>query len=194
MKASEEKRKEILLSGFEALSSNYNDNYLEIGEIVGKMIKIDINIAVQMWEYLIKSNPLYVKTQEHESICDNIIGYAYLNISLMEISEIVISNNMIKESVFSLSGRVTWAALLINPKILSNELLIANELLEMLNANKYKVEGLFEILQCVIPSRKGNKITDEAFEFLSSWIERVKSKEERAKLNMEMLEFMEDDE
>ena len=44
----------------------------------------------------------------------------------------------------------------------------------------------------IIPDFSDEHITDEAFELLMKWIEKVENPEEKAKLNLKMLNFMDE--
>lgn len=48
------------------------------------------------------------------------------------------------------------------------------------------------ILDNIIPD-KDEKITEDTFDLLNRWIEKVPRKTERAKLNLKMLDFMDED-
>jgi len=192
MKVSKDKQKEILMSSFEILNGDYYENKQTIEEIIGKMFKLDIDIATQMWEYILTQNHQLLKSSDAYSLTEGIIYVAEKKIGEAEIANIVLSNNKIKDSVFKLSGDVAYNAIgIIRSKIENNELSIANELLEIVFANKYKEWSLYQVLDCVIPHK--DEITQEAFDLLIMWIDKVRNKQEKAKLNVRMLEFMEDD-
>lgn len=69
---------------------------------------------------------------------------------------------------------------------------LANELMDLIFSNKNKVNSLYEILDNIIPD-KDEKITEDTFDLLNRWIEKVPRKTERAKLNLKMLDFMDED-
>lgn len=64
MKISREKKHQILLDTFDLLKSNYEDNAVELRDVIGKMSKIDLDTSVQMWKYLIKSYPSVLHTTD----------------------------------------------------------------------------------------------------------------------------------
>ena len=76
--------------------------------------------------------------------------------------------------------------------VLVNAVYLADELLELTFKNKYRCNSFYEILDCIIPDFPGEHITDEAFELLMKWIKKVEDPEEKAKLNLKMLNFMDE--
>jgi len=161
-----------------------------IDKVSNKQEKAKLN--VRMWEYILTQNHQILKSSEAYSLTEGIIYVAKEKIGEAEIANSVLANNKIKDSVFKFSGDVSYNSIdIIRNKIENNELSLANELLEMVYANKYKEWNLYQVLDCVIPHK--DEITQEAFDLLIMWIDKVSNKQEKAKLNVRMLEFMEDD-
>ena len=191
MKASAEKKKEILLDSFETLKKDFMTNGYTLADIIIKMSKIDIDTAIEMWVFLLKKYPNVVKSDDSYTLTGHIIYDISKKIGEETIGEIVLSNSFLKKNIFSLSSD-DYCLEIIKSKILNNDLNLANELLELFNLNTYKKVSWYSIIDTIIP--EGEEISEEAFELLTDWINKIKDKGERAKLNVKMLGFAVDDE
>ena len=193
MNISSEKKKEMLLDAFETLKKNYNGNSGVLCDLIGKMSKIDLDIAIEMWKHLITNNLKGSRSTTYFSIIDLVMYYIRQSIGEIKTYSIVVSDNMLKNAIFHESAYIGQCpALVIGHLIAKNDLSLANELLELIHTNKYRKTSLYEIMNEVIPQNKA--ITEEAFGLLSEWISKVNKSEERTKLNIKMLSFMNDDE
>lgn len=191
MKISVEKRKMILLESFEVIKDNYVDNKNNISELIGKMFKVDETLAIDMWLYILKKHNSFLKSDSY-SLAEGLIYQAQNNIGKEKIANIVLNNPIIKEACFSKAEFVSVCTVEIICQIIKqNELNTANELLLLIQNNNNKRCSLYDVIENAIPF--GEEITEEAFDLLNSWINKIDNKEERAKLNVKMLEFMEDE-
>lgn len=191
MKISAEKKKEQLLDSFDLLKTDYGENSSSLSDIVEKMAKIDLDTAVSMWKYLIKENPDVLHT-------DDDFGFWFMyalekKIGIEKVAEIVSNDNFLKESIYKNCGDISSTPLdVVSLYVSQGKLGLANELMDLIFSNKNKVNSLYEILDNIIPD-KDEKITEDTFDLLNRWIEKVPRKTERAKLNLKMLDFMDED-
>ena len=190
MRISSEKKKEVLLDAFETLKNNYNGNSDALHDLIGKMSKIDLDIAIEMWKYLITNNLEVLHSTNDFSFF--VMYEIKQSIGEIPTYSIVVSDNMLKNAIFHESAFLTpLPTYAIRHLIVKNDLSLANELLGLIRTNEYREESLYSIMNVVIPIDK--EITEEAFELLSEWISKVNNSQERAKLNIKMLSIMIDD-
>lgn len=192
MKISAEKKKQVLLDSFDLLKSNYHENSRALRDIVKKMIKIDIDIAISMWKYLIRENPDVL--HDDDSFAFSIMYPLEEAIGIKRLAYLVVDDNFLKMSIYGECGDLRYEPFeIITYFIEIGKLDVADELLKLAKSNPHDSHSLYDILDQVIPEKKA-KMSVEAFDFITSWIETVPSKEERAKLNLRMLDFMDEDE
>ncbi len=191
MKMSKDQKKETLMSSFEMLKENCTENEEAIKKIISEMLKLDKNTAIEMWEYILKKNAHLIKSTYMYYLTEGIILYGSAVIGQVEIENIIIGSNILKKGIFkhalAFKGN---AAEIISNKIKQNELSIANELLELAYNNKYREWTFYNVLDSVIPYE--GSITQEAFDLLTMWIEKINNKQEKAKLNLKMIDFIEE--
>ena len=192
MKISAEKKKQLLLDSFDLLKENYTENRVALHDIIEKMAKIDIGMSIDMWKCLIKENPEVLHTTNDFASwlmfpIGEIIGDGNL-------AKIISEDDFLKTSIYGNCGDIRYDPLWILGLLISqNKLDIANELMDLILSNKNRCNSLYDIVDGALPS-SNSQITEEAFELLRSWIEMIPGKTERAKLNLRMLDFMDEDE
>lgn len=185
MQMSNEKKKDILLKNFEIIKDKYEGNVESLGLVVQKMLALDEEVALDIWSFLLAK----YKSRIRESGSYNITGNIIYEIGDSRIRDIVIKSPIIKDSLFSQSYYTSMQAYFVRSLIKQNDLQIADDLLNLLYYNSYKKESWFEIMDCAIP-HDDSDITSEAYELLEMWCDKVKNKEERAKLSIKMLAFI----
>lgn len=191
MKISAEKKKQLLLDSFDLLKDNYLENRVALHDIIEKMAKIDIKVSIDMWKCLIKENPEILHTTEDFASwimfpIEEIIGAAKL-------AKIISEDDFLKTSIYGNCGDIKYDPLWILRLLISqNKLDVANELMNLILSNKNKRNSLYDVIDGAIPS-SNDQITDEALELLTSWIEMIPEKTERTKLNLRILDFMDED-
>lgn len=188
---SKEKKKEILLKNFEIIKNNYEKNSNAIADVVGKMFLIDIDMAVEMWIHLIKKYENEVKSYNSYSITCGIVYNGDNAIGESKMDEIILGYPELKRAFFSLMYEDTalYDGRIIRNKIFANELIVANELLELLYNNPYREDSWYNIMDNSMPWADRCEITTEAYELLEMWCDKVEDEEERAKLSIKMLEY-----
>ena len=191
MKMSKEKKKEILLKNFEIIENNYEKNSEAISDIVRKMLLIDIDTAVDMWIHLIKKYEHEVKNHNSFYITGGISYYGGQDIGEAKMDKIILSTPELKNAYFSLMSEHTdvHCGSIIRNRISANDLIVANELLELLYNNPYRNDSWYDIMEMSMPWAHECQITTEAYDLLEIWCDKVEDEEERAKLSIKMLEY-----
>lgn len=194
MKISPETKKQMILDSFELLKNDYDENRVALWNAVGKMAKTDTEMAVTMWKYLIKDNPDVLHKSDDFSF--SVMYSIEKAIGKAKTYRLVASDNFLKESIYKESGELECCPLYaIGFFIETNELVTANELLELAVSNHYAKVSLYHVLDEIIPDDPDGDewMSDEAYNLLNGWIEKVSNKKDRAKLNLKMLAFLDDE-
>ncbi|TYQ14665.1 UNVERIFIED_CONTAM: hypothetical protein Cloal_1026 [Acetivibrio alkalicellulosi] len=193
MKLSQEKKKDILLESFNVLKDNYSNNKIKIREIIGKMFSIDIDTSVEMWTYLLTKNKHFIKdADEAYGLTEGIIYVAEESIGTAKIGEIIVENEFLKKNIFSESVCVGLNTIgIIKHFLCINNLEIANELIDLVYKNKNNRKYSFgEYLEELIDSLKYEEnLTDDAINILITWGEKVTDSEEKAKINVSLIDL-----
>ena len=196
MKMSKEKRRETLLKNFEIIKDNYEDNRSSLSSVVTKMFKVDVDMAVDMWTYLLTKHSTSVKSEDSWAITGSIMYEGGKAIGKEKLSQIVLGNPVLKKAIFSYTCDDIHLVVddIIRRKIETEELQVADELLDLVYKNKYKNSSWYEVMDQILEDADEMEISEEAYALLETWCDKVKKKEERAKLSIKMLEFLQDDE
>lgn len=154
------------------------------------MFVLDENIAIDMWTYLLNRYESEVKGDNSYGLTGWIMVVLGEKIGDKKISDIILNNAIMKKSFFSLQCKATdiTAKYIISPKISSNELHEADELLHLLYNNKYRSDNWYKIMDATIPNKRDGEITPEAYELLEIWCDKVDNKNNRAKLSIRLLD------
>lgn len=192
MKISVSKKKAFLQETFELLKEDYTSNGSAIKDIIGKMAKLDCDCAVGMWKYLIQAYPDVL-----HGFYD--FGYSIMNtleraIDSETVYRLVVEDSFLKNAIFSELGDMQYSPIqAIRFYVFSGQTEIADELLALSYHNKYRRTSFFEILDGILNNYYDERLGDDAFEMLMGWIEKVDGKQDRAKLNLAMLNYMEEE-
>ena len=191
MKISAEKKKQMLMDSFELLKDNYDDNGRSLIDLIGKVAKLDLPAATEMWKYLVKNNRDVLHDGDDFAFS---IWYGIEKAVGQEAADkIVMEDDILKKSIYVECGDLTCNPLIaIKNKVLKGELSEADELLQLVYSNKHREQSMYEILDDIIPE-DDEELEEEGFDFLNEWIGKIRSKSERAKLNLKMLNFVEDE-
>lgn len=189
MKMSNDKKKELLLKNFDIIKGDCEENEESLGSAVKKMFKLDKQTAVDMWEYLLSTYEGFIKSDDSYYVTADIVNSMSDELGENQIGDIIINSRVLKNALFAQSYRV-WAQVdIVTHYIAIGNLQIADELLGLLYSNPYKEDGWYEVMDRVMPSSDAD-ITNEAYELLEMWCDKVKNDKERAKLSIKMMEFV----
>lgn len=189
-----ESKKDNLLRSFDVLKNDFTKNSRSLADIVSKMFEIDRELAIDMWTYLINEYHDELGKADSFNLTGKILYDGSDVIGEAEMDEIVIHNSTIKNAIFLYNRHVKWSGIyLIQRKIINGELQTADELIELCynNVARRVTSSWYEFMDYLMPNCK---ITNEAYELLEMWCEKVDDIEERAKLSIRMLEFVQDGE
>lgn len=195
MDMSNEKKKEILLKNFEILKKNYIKNSSALADVVGKMFSVDIETAIDMWIYLINKYEDEVKDNKLDRLnASDLISDIFINgrryIGETKIEEIVLEHQELKNAFFLMCYSSTiYSSKIISNRIARNDLIVANELLELLYTSKYRKDSWHNIMEESMPLPFMCKLTSDAYELLEMWCDKVDDEEERAELSVKMLGY-----
>ena len=181
-----------MLESFEVIKDNYEDNEISISELIGKMFKIDAEIATDMWGYILKKHESFLKYDSF-FLTESVLYNAEKRIGIAGLNDIIKNNYNITKACFGKSEDVSFSAFgLIYRLIIDYDLDKANELLSLIENNKNKSSSIYEALDYIITLflEEEKEMTGDSFSLLNSWIDKIKSKEQLAKINIKMLEFM----
>jgi len=184
-------KEQFLLDTYDLLKVNYSANRWSLWDLIGQIAKINRDAAVLLWKELIAANPDVLHRSEDFGFSimyrmEEAIGREWA-------FRLVAEDDELRSAIYSELGDMKLSPIYaIQFFVLENAVYLADELLELTFKNKYRCNSFYEILDCIIPDYPGEHITDEAFELLMKWIEKVEDPEEKAKLNLKMLNFMDE--
>lgn len=191
MKMNNEKKKEVLLKNFEIIDKNFAENGKSLSQIVIKMFALDSETAFNMWEHLITKYESELNGWFSGYLTEDIYLHGTDSIGYGKMDSIILNSPNLKKAIFSLTNRVDRpATLIIENTIEKNELNLANELMQLLYENYNKDINWYEIMDRILTYTDKN-ISNEAYELLEMWCDKVENEEERAKLSIKMLDYVE---
>lgn len=193
MGISNEKKKEILLKNFDIIKDNYEKNNVGLASAIVKMLKIDSDTAADMWSYLVTKHASKVNSRDAWFLTGNIMYEGGKAIGKDDMAELVLNTPVLKNAIFAQAGDDIhlFVCDIIQKKINAGELQAADELLSLVYNNKYKNDSWYVILDNIIPDNPNDlEVTDEAYELLDMWCDKVTDQEDRAKLSIKMMEYM----
>ena len=187
-----EKKKEILLKNFDIIKNNFGKFHTEMGDCVVNMFTVDVDMAVEMWKYLLIKYKDELMGDDSYSITECITYEGGDIISKETMYNIILSTPEIKQAIFSDSKRFNDCDAIIVNNIISNEIELANELLDLQYNNSTKREMWFQVMNwcLVILNDYTSSISEEAFDLLDMWCSKVEDEEERAALITKLVGFV----
>ena len=185
-----EGKKDKLLRSFDVLKNDFKKNEISIAETVARMFEIDVDTAVDMWTYLLSRYEKEAQSEDAWYLTGGIISKGSMVIGYDEMDAIILNNPMLKHNLFYRSG--SWLHIsvreIIRRRIENEELALADELLQMVYDNPNKRDSWYEIMSNVMPSFK--EISNDTYELLELWCDKVEDTEERAKLLLQLTEYV----
>ena len=190
MKMDNSKLKDMLLKNFDIIKDNVNQNHDGIRSAIVKMFKIDVNTAIEMWAFILTKHESFVK-EEGFSVAGWTIKDCFSILGKRKTCDVIVENPTLKHALFSLANNVLIQADLIEMLIKENDLQLADELLQLLYLNKYRENSWYDIVYRSMSLLRDTDVSAEAYELLEAWCDKVTDAEERAKLSIRMMEFIE---
>lgn len=185
-----EQRKETLMRSFDLLKGNWVKNKESLDEINQKMWTVDVDMATEMWIYLIKNNPKIIETDSY-GLTEGFIFNGKKGIGIGKIADIVVSNDFLRTVIFGKSQHVSYnCAGIIGNYLSTNQISIANDLLKLVVNNKASNETSFaDLLLIIIGYTKSPDKSEDIYEFFLDWLRYVEDEEDRAKINVKLLDL-----
>lgn len=190
-------KKELLLIAFDGLKGNIEKNSLKLGQIVAKMLKLDENLAFDMWKYLIDNGEKKL-TKDGYWLSEGILSESLDksdNRNLVEsfdrqrslLINVVSKSSFVGPSTVILCG---WA-------LYYSKVEFVNDIFSAIKKNQYNAEySLADIIDGVIDEYKDHYYWDddnpqeEEIEFLLSWINQFKDEETKSSLIVPLIDFL----
>ena len=182
-----DKKIKSLLASFNLLKHSYEAHSETLGEIVLKSVLIDIDVAVDMWHYLLIEYRTIIQSQNVTSIAGNIIEELFYT-DYDRIELVLQKNQELKTILFSECMNIESQNSYISYLIEENKLDFADELLNLLYNNQNRSDRWYIVMYCSMPREQN--ITFEAYELLEKWCNKVTNVEERTKLIAKMVKYI----
>ena len=188
MRMSNEQKIDILLKSFNELKDQFWGNGDNIAEIIRKTFKYDKDTAIDMWAYLLTAYNEHLNEDCSWCFTGTIALRGAIEIGDEAMDTVILNNPIIKNAVFSLASNCAedCAAPIIRRKIENNDLQSADELLQLVYDNKNRKTSWYGVMKHSMPYRQ---ISDDAYELLEIWCEKVDDQQERAMLSLKMMEY-----
>lgn len=207
-KKSNAAKEEILIESFDILKENLDKHDGKMKDIIGKMAAINLDLAVEMWKYLIANGKSIIKEN----------GYIFTGGVIYEIKEktgiekvvgILKDNEDILEACYGISSDIDQ--FLISDALNFGEVELADKLFHLTKDNKYKDTSFAEILEEVCEYFVNNfedtqtfdedwddkeehdqkvAIASEGSSMLLKWVKTITDKEQKARLNVTLIDYV----
>jgi hypothetical protein len=201
-------REAILVESFDILKDNIEEHANKLTEIIGKISVINLDLAVEMWKYILQNTHSLIKED----------GYRYTGSVIYNIEQkqgyekvvnILKENDDIVEVCFGLSNDVYHY--IISEAIKFGEFELADRMLELIKTNKYKDNSFADCLEEVCESfvsdfedihsfdedwddrdehDKKVEIASRGSAMLLKWVKTIKDKEQKARLNVTLIDYV----
>lgn len=192
MKISAEKKKIFLQDTFELLKDNFVSNDRALEDIIGKMAKLDFPCAVEMWKTLIQKNPDELHNTDYFGF--HIMYTVEKAVGTEVMYTTILDDPFMKNALFSELGDFDLGPTkIIRTVLFENNFALADELLALTYHNKFRKTTFYKVLDQVIRFDEKKDISEETFEIITKWIGKVSNREEKAKLNLVLLNYMEEE-
>ena len=207
MKIDKSQKQEILYQSFVALKDEWEEdgNDSNITELIANMAEIDLNIALDMWKYILQNNSDHVvgnkgkdrgysKSVRENFACkitSDVLDEIKNKCDIFDLANAIINDNCILEQLFGLSACINESQIsIISEFINRGSFDNADKLLQFVYNNpNNKAKGNEDwsnsfgtIIQKLIDEISQN---DESVQrFIYDWIQRIADPKEKAKANI----------
>jgi len=204
MKIDKSQKQEILYQSFVALKDEWEGkgNDSNITELIANMSEIDLNIALDMWKYILQNNldhvvgaedregSLYQSVREIDArkITSFVLDKIKNKCGIFDLANAMINDYCILEQLFGLSACINESQIsIISEFINKGSFDKADKLLQLVydnpNNKAYDYSKSFgTILQKLIDELSQND--ESAQRFIYDWIQRIADPKEKAKANI----------
>lgn len=195
MALSEERKKEILMQSFNVLTQDIYGHSSNIHDLILKMAALDTDAAFEMWRYVLeKYKEIGEKGNETYDLTSSLLDCMVKSLGIERVLSFVVNDPMVRNKIYHESAMPDDK--LIAYYIDGSHLHKANELLELVQTNINFLRGrdgdedrLGRFLYRLFHWNCKN-ITEDKMEFILSWVDKVPTKEARAKLQVLLIDYM----
>lgn len=182
-------KKELLVDTFEVLKDMWPAKREAIVKIFRSMRIIDLDMMMEMWEYLIKKNELTTHQNDYESwnllegiVYDVFLDGCLINYADAPFSLAVYQNKTINKYLFSVNPRLAeYTSAIIANLMLEIPLNEIGKILNSIGSRKNQENGLGNILTWIIERFRYDENLDKKIkDFLLNYIGSMADKTERA--------------
>lgn len=196
MKISTDRKLQLLVNNFEALKEDAAENIRSLQNLLAQIGTIDLALGLDLWQNLIEANIGYAQSNRFGEATQLVLLSISNAVGDSHLYDEVLKREKLKKYLFFESGCV-YGQWLIHYAIITNQLIYANELLELSYRNKHRIHSFADVLcddtdRGAIPSDY-EPISDAAIELLEYWIEKVEDIKERARLTTKLLALFENE-
>lgn len=208
VKKSNAAKEEILVESFDILKENIEKHNRKMKDIIGKMSGINLDLAVEMWKYLLDNAQSLIK-EDGYSFTGGVIHNIEEKAGLEKIIKILKENEDILEACYGMSNDVHQYT--ISDAIKFGEVELADKMLELSKSNKHKDTSFAEILEEVCEYFVSNfediqtfdedwedrdehdkkvAIASDGSSMLLKWVKTITDKEQKARLNVTLIDYV----
>lgn len=205
---SNSEKEAILIESFDMLKDNIEEHGGKITDIIGKVSAINLDLAVEMWKYVLQNAHSLIK-EDGYSYTGGVIYNLEKKTGLENVINILKENEDIVEVCYGLSNDVYHYA--VSEAIQFGEIELADRMLELIKSNKYKDSSFSSILEEVCESfvdkfedihtfdedwddrdehDKKVEIASQGSSILLKWAKTIKDKEQKARLNVTLIDYV----
>jgi len=197
--ATSEKKKELLLQSFDILKNDLEKNSDKIKELIGKVAKFDLHMAIEMWNYILIKGEKYLKDSDTAyRFAGGVIYEIKTRTNKHTILQILKDNRNIAQQVFGESGDICISTLtIISESLKIRDVELADKLLELVYENKNKERSFGEIFEevCEYTELDDDDEEDEddnvsIAEVVVKWAEKIKDSERKARIMVSLVDFL----
>lgn len=202
------KKEEILIQSFNVLKDDIEEHKYKLAEIIGKMSAINLELAVDMWKYLLQ-NARSILKEDGYTLTGGIIHDIKENNSMDEVIDILKDHEDIFEACFGIANEPYHY--IVTDAFSYGEIDFADRVLETINNNPYKEDSFASYLEDVCEffveefedihtfdefwddheeHDKKVEIASDASLILLKWINTITDKEQRARLNVTLIDYV----
>jgi len=198
----------ILIESFDILKENIEKNNSKLMDIVGKTSGMNLDLSVEMWKYIIRNAQSLIK-QDGYLYTSGVIYHIEQKSGIQSIIEVLKNEEAIFEACFELSSDIYISVISDMFKFGESEL--ADRALELVKSNRNKEESFasyleeiceyfvdeFEDIQSFDEDWDDQEehdqkvvVANEASAVLLKWVKTIKDNEQKARLNVTLIDYV----
>lgn len=207
MDYNKEGRTEVLINYFNLLKDDCDKiidgmtliNLETLSEIVKMIFSIDMNIAIDMWKYLLQRYRELIQSHgAHASISASLISNIFFEgekvIGNEELSKIILDEPIFKKTIFSYNSYSEAACSIIKSLMLDGKLQEANDCLDLLYHNEFRYSNWYEILNTILMAFSHDKIKhidNTLYDLLDYWCDKIDDELDKFNLRTKLIRYLE---